>query len=94
MAQTTKELLQARYAEVERGIETIEARSAPLRKQREALQAKVSPIEDEMRKLHEQIKEAEQPTLSELKMELSALAKALGAKSMKAEGGTTKAAGA
>lgn len=91
MTQTTKQLIQARYAEVEGEIAAIEAKSAPLRAKRNELQAKIAPVEAEMRALHEQIKAVEQPTLSALKMEQIALAKALGSKGIKAESGAVSA---
>ena len=93
MTKTTKELLQARYEEVQAEIAGIEKLSGPLREKRAALQERILPVEAEMRELQQAIKEAEQPRLGELRGELSALAKALGSKSMKAEGGQAKTEG-
>lgn len=94
MTQTTKELIEARYAEVGREIAALEAKSSPMRQARDQLRDKIAPTEDEIRRLNQEIKAVEQPTLSALKMEQSALAKALGSKGIKAEGGAAKVAGA
>lgn len=90
---TTRDLLVARQKELEAAIAAIEAKSAPLRKQRDELQGKLAPIEVQIRELNQKIKTAEQPGLSDAKLELAAVARALQSKSMRVEAGALKAEG-
>lgn len=92
MTKTTKELLEDRLKEVNLEIEAIEKDVKPLRDERNKLQATIQPVEDRMRELAHEIREVEQPRLSELRAEKSALAKALGSKSMRADGAVTQGA--
>lgn len=90
---TTRDLLVARQKELEAAIAAIESKSATLRKQRDELQAKLAPIEVQIRDLNQKIKAAEQPGLSDAKLELAAVARALQSKSMRVEAGALKAEG-
>lgn len=84
MSKTTRELLEDRQRELETQVAAIEAKAAPLRAERDALRAKLQPGEAKERELNAAIKALEQPELSNVKNELAAVARALGAKSMKA----------
>ena len=64
-----------------------------MRKQRDELQGKLAPIEVQIRELNQKIKTAEQPGLSDAKLELAAVARALQSKSMRVEAGALKAEG-
>ena len=58
--------------------EAIRSKSMPLRAKRDKLQAKVQPMEGEMRALNQKIKALEMPDLSDIDIQLSAIAKAAG----------------
>lgn len=60
----------------------LQAKSAPLREKREALVAKIQPLEAELRTVDATIAKIERPKMGEIDMELSALAKAMGGRSM------------
>lgn len=59
-------------------------KSAPLHAKREALLAKLQPLEAELREVNAQIKAIEYPALNEVGRQLAAVARASGAKSLKA----------
>lgn len=61
--------------------------NSPLTKRREELQSKIAPLEAEMRAVNKQIKEQLQPRLFEIDNQISALARAMGGKSVKHEDG-------
>lgn len=84
MTKTTRQLIEDRGKELEREAAAIEAKAAPLREKRDALRAKLQPLEAEERELNAQIKALEQPRLSNVKNELAAVARSLGAKSIQA----------
>lgn len=65
--------------------DAIEAKVAPLRAKRDALVGKMQPLEDEARALQAQIKEVQGERTFELDMQISALARALGARTLTAE---------
>lgn len=90
---TTRDLMIVRQKELEAEVAKIEAKVSPLRQKRDALRAKIQPVEDEMRVLNAEIKAVEQPALSEAKLELAALARALQSKSMRVDTGAVKAEG-
>jgi len=93
VSKTTKELLLDRKAELETEIAALKAKSGPLRAARDKLRDGMLPVEAEVRRLNQEIKALEQPTLSDLENEYAALARALGAKSMKTQGAATKKVG-
>jgi hypothetical protein len=64
----------------------IQERSAGLREQREVLRRKIAPLEAQTRELDKQIKAIELPRLFEIDNQIAALARAMGAKSVKNEG--------
>lgn len=64
------------------------AESAPLKERRDALRAEMAPLEAEYRKVCDEIKAIERPHLANLCSQISALARAMGARSMRgAKGG-------
>lgn len=90
---TTRDLLLARKKELEAEVASIKAASGPVRKFRDELQAKLQPMEAKLREMNGEIKRIEQPALSNAEMELAALARALGSKSMQAAAADAKVEG-
>jgi uncharacterized protein YaaN involved in tellurite resistance len=83
----TKELLQQHFEELRTRKAAIEAILEPLRNERNGLQRDCAPIEKRMRELANQMKVIREGNkLYELDNELAACARALGARSIKAEG--------
>ena len=60
----------------------LQKKSEPLREKREALVAKIQPMEAELRELDTSIAKIERPKMAELDMEIGALARSLGGRSM------------
>lgn len=62
--------------------EAIQKKSAPLYKQREGILKKLQPLEVELREVNKKIQKIERPHLGELDNQISAIARAMGGKSM------------
>jgi uncharacterized coiled-coil DUF342 family protein len=75
---TTKELLQARMAELRADVSGILAKTEGMRKERESICAKASEANGKANELTAKIDAIEQPALAEKKAELAAVASALG----------------
>lgn len=65
--------------------DAITARSEPLKAERRAIQEQIAPLEANVRELTKQIREIENEDLFKLDMQISALARALGAKTIDVE---------
>lgn len=79
----TKNVLTEHFAALKSDVAEAEALLEPMREKRNELAEKLAPIEAEMRELHQQMKAIETETnLFDKKMELSEVAKVLGAKTL------------
>jgi predicted nucleic acid-binding Zn-ribbon protein len=79
--------LKAVFDELQADKARIQAVSAPLRAERDKLQESIRPTEEKIRELNQQIKDIEQRgeiSLADIDMQISAIAKAAGGKSMHA----------
>jgi chromosome segregation ATPase len=85
-SEKTREAMQRHVEALQADIKAIEDKASPLRAKRDALAEKLAPIEAEMRTLQQEIKTLEQPegepVLYNLKMELGAIARGMGGKSL------------
>src|ERR1700749_397496 len=63
--------------------EVLQKKSAPLYKEREALLKKIHPLEDELREINKKIQKIERRHLGNLDNQISAIAKAMGGRSMR-----------
>lgn len=76
--ETLREILEAEKAE-------IVAESAHLHVERQELLERIQPLEGQLREVNQRITSAEQPRLTEIGMQIAAIARAMGAKSLTAD---------
>lgn len=82
-AARAQQQLRDTYASLEKEVAAVDAQTAPLRAERDEITAKIQPYEDKARELAKEYMRIEaEAGLFDMKMQLGALAKVLGGKSL------------